>query len=76
MGTNFAKPRANDRAWGALDKLAVTEPAVFAEYFANDIIALISESCSVRITRSPHRSMCSTLVVRRRPRTRSHRRNR
>ncbi len=41
---HFAKPGANDRVWGALDKLAVTEPAVFAEYYANDIIVLISES--------------------------------
>ena len=43
-GDHFAKPGANDRVWGALDKLAVAEPAVFAEYYANDIIALISES--------------------------------
>jgi ectoine hydroxylase-related dioxygenase (phytanoyl-CoA dioxygenase family) len=43
-GDHFAKPGANDRVWGALDKLAVTEPAVFAEYYANDILALISES--------------------------------
>ena len=43
-GDHFAKPGANDRVWGALDKLAVTEPEVFAEYYANDVIALISES--------------------------------
>ena len=43
-GDHFAKPGANDRVWGALDKLAVAEPAVFAEYYANDIIALISEA--------------------------------
>ena len=43
-GDHFAKPGANDRVWGALDKLAVAEPAVFAEYYANDILALISES--------------------------------
>jgi ectoine hydroxylase-related dioxygenase (phytanoyl-CoA dioxygenase family) len=43
-GDHFAKPGANDRVWGALDKLAVTEPVVFADYYANDIIALISES--------------------------------
>ena len=43
-GDHFAKPGANDRVWGALDKLAVTEPTVFAEYYANDIITLISES--------------------------------
>ena len=43
-GDHFAKPGANDRVWGALDKLAVAEPEVFAEYYSNDIIALISES--------------------------------
>jgi ectoine hydroxylase-related dioxygenase (phytanoyl-CoA dioxygenase family) len=43
-GDHFAKPGANDRVWGALDKLAVAEPAVFADYYANDIIALVSES--------------------------------
>ncbi|QWZ09932.1 phytanoyl-CoA dioxygenase family protein [Nocardioides panacis] len=43
-GDHFAKPGANDRVWGALDKLAVAEPAVFAEYYANDILALVSES--------------------------------
>jgi ectoine hydroxylase-related dioxygenase (phytanoyl-CoA dioxygenase family) len=43
-GDHFAKPGANDRIWGALDKLAVREPAVFADYYANDVIALISEA--------------------------------
>ncbi len=43
-GDHFAKPGANDRVWGALDKLAVAEPAVFADYYANDVIALISEA--------------------------------
>ena len=43
-GDHFAKPGANDRVWGALDKLAVADPEVFADYYANDVIALISES--------------------------------
>ncbi|MGA8994334.1 MAG: phytanoyl-CoA dioxygenase family protein [Nocardioidaceae bacterium] len=43
-GDHFAKPGANDRVWGALDKLAVAEPAVFADYYANDVLALVSES--------------------------------
>jgi ectoine hydroxylase-related dioxygenase (phytanoyl-CoA dioxygenase family) len=43
-GDHFAKPGANDRVWGALDKLALADPTVFADYYANDIIALISES--------------------------------
>jgi ectoine hydroxylase-related dioxygenase (phytanoyl-CoA dioxygenase family) len=43
-GDHFAKPGANDRIWGALDKLARREPAVFADYYGNDLIALISEA--------------------------------
>jgi ectoine hydroxylase-related dioxygenase (phytanoyl-CoA dioxygenase family) len=43
-GDHFAKPGANDRIWGALDKLALRAPAVFADYYANDIIALISQA--------------------------------
>jgi ectoine hydroxylase-related dioxygenase (phytanoyl-CoA dioxygenase family) len=41
-GDHFAKPGANDRVWNALEKLATREPAVFADYYANDVIALIS----------------------------------
>ncbi len=43
-GDHFAKPGANDRIWNALEKLALRNPHVFADYYANDIIALISES--------------------------------
>lgn len=43
-GDHFAKPGANDRVWNALDKVAVQAPEVFADYYANDIIELISEA--------------------------------
>ncbi len=43
-GDHFAKPGANDRVWGALDKLAVADPEVFAGYYANDVLALASEA--------------------------------
>jgi ectoine hydroxylase-related dioxygenase (phytanoyl-CoA dioxygenase family) len=43
-GDHFAAPGANDRVWGALDKLAVRAPEVFAEYYANDLIAVISQA--------------------------------
>jgi ectoine hydroxylase-related dioxygenase (phytanoyl-CoA dioxygenase family) len=43
-GDHFAKPGANDRVWGALDKLAIRDPEVFAGYYSNDILALISEA--------------------------------
>lgn len=43
-GDHFAKPGANDRVWEALGKLAVHRPDVFADYYANDILALISTS--------------------------------
>jgi ectoine hydroxylase-related dioxygenase (phytanoyl-CoA dioxygenase family) len=44
VGDHFAKPGANDRVWGALDKLAVTDPETFAAYYANDVLALVSEA--------------------------------
>jgi ectoine hydroxylase-related dioxygenase (phytanoyl-CoA dioxygenase family) len=44
VGDHFAKPGANDRVWNALEKLAVRDPAVFAQYYANDIIALVSQA--------------------------------
>ena len=43
-GDHFAKPGANDRIWNALEKLCLRAPAVFAAYYANDIVALISEA--------------------------------
>lgn len=43
-GDHFAKPGANERVWGALDKFAVRDPEAFAEYYGNDVIALISEA--------------------------------
>jgi ectoine hydroxylase-related dioxygenase (phytanoyl-CoA dioxygenase family) len=43
-GDHFAKPGANDRVWGALDKLAVADPETFATYYANDLLALVCEA--------------------------------
>jgi ectoine hydroxylase-related dioxygenase (phytanoyl-CoA dioxygenase family) len=43
-GDHFATPGANDRIWGALDKFAVREPRLFADYYGNDVIALVSEA--------------------------------
>ena len=43
-GDHFAKPGANDRVWGALDKLAVAAPDVFVSYYSNDLLALVSEA--------------------------------
>jgi ectoine hydroxylase-related dioxygenase (phytanoyl-CoA dioxygenase family) len=43
-GDHFAPPGANDRVWGALDKLAVADPEVFVDYYANDLLALVSEA--------------------------------
>lgn len=40
VGDHFAKPGANDRVWNALEKLAVTDPEAFVDYYANDILAL------------------------------------
>jgi len=43
-GDHFAKPGANDRVWGALDKVAIREPEVFADYYANDMLALAARA--------------------------------
>jgi ectoine hydroxylase-related dioxygenase (phytanoyl-CoA dioxygenase family) len=43
-GDHFAKPGANDRVWNALEKLAVREPAVFAAYYANEVVELVSSA--------------------------------
>jgi ectoine hydroxylase-related dioxygenase (phytanoyl-CoA dioxygenase family) len=39
-GDHFAEPGANDRVWNALEKLAVTDPEAFVDYYANDMVAL------------------------------------
>ena len=41
-GDHFAPPGANDRIWGALDKFARRAPEVFADYYSNHVLALIS----------------------------------
>jgi ectoine hydroxylase-related dioxygenase (phytanoyl-CoA dioxygenase family) len=43
-GDHFAKAGANDRMWNALEKLCLVDPALFARYYANDMIALASEA--------------------------------
>ena len=44
VGDHFAKAGANDRVWNALEKLAVRDPGTFVDYYANDIIALVSRA--------------------------------
>ncbi len=43
-GDHFAEAGANDRVWNALEKLAVEDPEAFARYYANDMLALVSEA--------------------------------
>lgn len=43
-GDHFAKPGANDRIWSALAKLALARPDLFARYYSNEVLALISEA--------------------------------
>ena len=43
-GDHFAKPGANDRIWNALEKLCLRDPEVFAAYYGNEVIALVSEA--------------------------------
>ena len=44
VGDHFAKAGANDRVWNALEKLAVRDPETFVDYYANDIVALVSRA--------------------------------
>lgn len=41
---HFAKAGANDRIWNALEKLCLRAPTIFANYYANDMVALASRS--------------------------------
>jgi ectoine hydroxylase-related dioxygenase (phytanoyl-CoA dioxygenase family) len=43
-GDHFGKAGANDRVWNAAQKLALHSPEVFADYYANDAIALVSQA--------------------------------
>lgn len=43
-GDHFARPGANDRVWNALEKAALYDPEAFAEYYANEMIALVSSA--------------------------------
>ncbi|WP_316743940.1 phytanoyl-CoA dioxygenase family protein [Streptomyces sp. MK7] len=43
-GDHFARPGANDRVWNALEKAARYDPESFADYYANDVLALVSRA--------------------------------
>ncbi len=40
-GDHFAASGQNDRMWNALEKLALRAPDVFADYYANDVLATV-----------------------------------
>ena len=44
VGDHVAKAGVNDRVWNALEKLAVRDPGTFVDYYANEIIALLSRA--------------------------------
>ena len=44
VGDHFAKPGSNERIWNALEKLCLTSPEVFADYYSNVMVALVCES--------------------------------
>ena len=43
-GDHFGKPGENDRIWNAAEKLALHAPGVFAEYYANDALAVVCQA--------------------------------
>jgi ectoine hydroxylase-related dioxygenase (phytanoyl-CoA dioxygenase family) len=42
-GDHFGRPGANDRIWNAAQKLALHAPQVFADYYANDALAVVCQ---------------------------------
>ncbi|MBJ8344760.1 phytanoyl-CoA dioxygenase family protein [Antrihabitans sp. YC2-6] len=43
-GDHFGAPGASDRIWNAAQKLALAAPDVFADYYANDLLALVCQA--------------------------------
>ncbi len=43
-GDHFGAPGANDRIWNASQKLALRDPQAYAEYYANDTLALVCQA--------------------------------
>ena len=43
-GDHFGKPGDNDRIWNAAQKLALHAPHVFADYYANDALAIVGQA--------------------------------
>lgn len=43
-GDHFGKAGANDRVWNAAQKLALHSPEVYAQYYAADTLALVSQA--------------------------------
>jgi ectoine hydroxylase-related dioxygenase (phytanoyl-CoA dioxygenase family) len=41
---HFGKAGANDRIWNALEKIALRDPTCFARYYANEMIAMVSQA--------------------------------
>jgi ectoine hydroxylase-related dioxygenase (phytanoyl-CoA dioxygenase family) len=43
-GDHFGEPGANDRIWNAAQKFALHAPEVFADYYANDALAVVCQA--------------------------------
>ncbi|MET8828675.1 phytanoyl-CoA dioxygenase family protein [Streptomyces sp. NPDC004610] len=43
-GDHFARPGDNDRVWNALEKAALHDPEAFADYYANEVLALVADA--------------------------------
>jgi ectoine hydroxylase-related dioxygenase (phytanoyl-CoA dioxygenase family) len=43
-GDHFAPFGVNERVWNALEKLAVTAPGVFVDYYSNEVVAKIANA--------------------------------
>lgn len=43
-GDHFAAEGVNDRVWNAMEKLAISDPEVFAQYYANEVFDVVSKA--------------------------------
>ncbi|MEU9332745.1 phytanoyl-CoA dioxygenase family protein [Streptomyces sp. NPDC048290] len=43
-GDHFARQGANDRVWNALEKAALYDAEAFADYYANEVLALVADA--------------------------------
>lgn len=57
-GDHFAKAGTNGRIWNALQKIALTDPEAFCDYYANPVLQIVSQAWL-----GPHYQMTSQVNI-------------